>query len=308
MLRACQFVCVSAGLLLVGCFVDLGTDTSAGETSSASTGTPTTTPTTGSDASTGETPGTTGVSATSETAETSTTASSTTCTSAGCDPSGDPAGCDVFAQDCPEDYKCSAYASNGGATLDAAKCVPITGSKDPGDSCIVEGSELSGLDDCDLGSRCTLVKATSNEGTCVATCGGSEAAPTCTVPGNVCTDGDGLDLCLTPCDPLKPACVDEALCVVVQGGFYCAPDAFGLQSEVFEPCEAANTCDPGLLCQLPKYASECQQDTTGCCLPVCDITGGNNQCPGVGQSCVSIFKQAMRPPPPGLENVGVCSL
>lgn len=213
--------------------------------------------------------------------------------------------CDVFVQDCPEDQKCAAWANDGGTSWNATKCVPVTGNKVPGDPCTVEGSGVSGLDDCEKGSMCWDTDE-ENNGVCVALCTGNQDSPECADTGTACAVvNDGvLNLCLDRCDPLIQDCGGDDLCLPIDDAYVCVLDASGDQGAAFSPCEFANACDPGLLCLSPSAATECDQGALGCCLPFCPISENGADCPGANQSCLAVFEPQL----PGFEDVGYCSL
>src|SRR5690606_34162493 len=127
--------------------------------------------------------------------------------------------CDVWAQDCPEGEKCSAWANDGGESWNATICVPV-GEDKPGEPCTAEGSPLSGHDSCELGAMCWDVDPETLEGTCVGLCDGSEDAPTCAEPMTTCaiTNGGVLNLCLPTCDPFLQDCGQTESCVDVGEG------------------------------------------------------------------------------------------
>jgi len=81
-------------------------------------------------------------------------------------------------------------------------------------------------------------------------------------------------------------------------------DASGDAGVVFDPCEFANACDKGLLCLNPTAAEECDPNAGGCCLPFCDLGKPELMCPGVGQSCVSLYEAGMAPPE--YAHIGIC--
>ena len=236
----------------------------------------------------------------------------------GCDLEVDDAGgalkwrctvpdCDVFLQDCPEGMKCAARGDGGGGQWNSTVCTPVTGDGAPGEPCIAEEG-LSGADDCRKGAMCWDVDKETQLGTCVELCTGSPRSPICSdEAGSHCTiTNDGvLNLCLPVCDPLMQGCASDDLCVPADDNFVCVPDASGEDGQSFDPCEVANACDAGLLCMNTWAATECDPNAGGCCLPFCDLSDPNVACPGAGQSCVP-FHEDM--PPPGLMNVGVCSL
>lgn len=234
------------------------------------------------------------------------TDAATGCSFLGCEEETEgPIGeCDVFVQDCPEDQKCAAWANDGGNSWNSTKCVPLSGTKVPGDPCTTEGSGVSGLDDCEKGSMCWDTDE-ENKGVCVALCTGDQQNPECGDPGTACAVvNDGvLNLCLDRCDPLVQDCPGDDLCLPVDAAYVCVLDASGDEGAAFAPCEFANACDKGLVCLGPAAATECDQGAKGCCLPYCSIEEATG-CPGQGQSCQAVFE----PQPPGLEDVGFCSL
>ncbi|MBL9103376.1 MAG: ribulose phosphate epimerase [Myxococcales bacterium] len=226
------------------------------------------------------------------------------------DGGGPSTECDVFAQDCPDGQKCSAYAEGGGNSWNATKCVPVAENpKQPGDACTVEGNGVSGLDDCDLGSYCWDTNA-ENVGYCVALCTGTPEAPTCE-SGFVCAvvNQGVLNLCLEACDPLQQDCsMADDLCIPTNDAFLCVLDASGEEGQQHDPCEFANACDSGLACVNSTAASECDPASSGCCEPFCDLSAPDpdSQCTGMGQGCVPWFEEGMAPP--DYINVGVCAI
>ena len=42
----------------------------------------------------------------------------------------------------------------------------------------------------------------------------------------------------------------------------------------------------------------------GCCLPFCDFSDPNATCPGVGQSCASLYEEGINPPKN--KDAGIC--
>jgi len=228
------------------------------------------------------------------------------CSSTGEDTEVAVTPCDVFAQDCPEGEKCSAYAEGGGSSWNATKCVPVGGDGQPGEPCMAQGGGVSGLDDCAKGIMCWDVDE-MNQGTCVALCTGNESDPMC-ADGFFCPIfGDGvLNICLPTCDPLAQDCQGDDLCLPHNDTFICALDASGVEGQVFDPCEFANVCDAGLLCVHPSAADECDPNAGGCCIPFCNVSDPDVVCPGVGQACVSFYEPGMAPPE--FAKVGTCML
>jgi hypothetical protein len=193
------------------------------------------------------------------------------------DTSEPPYGCDQWLQDCPRGEKCMPWANDGGNSWNATRCSPLDANpKAVGEPCTVEGSGVSGIDDCELGAMCWNVDAETNMGECVAFCQGSEANPTCADECSNCTlSGDGvLILCLPVCDPLAQDCGVGQGCYATGYDFACVPDlsddAEG-GGAIGTACEFINTCDPGTVCANPEVVPGCEGN--GCCAPFCDVSG-----------------------------------
>jgi hypothetical protein len=161
--------------------------------------------------------------------------------------------CDVWAQDCPEDEKCMPW-SNDGSTWNATRCSALDpAAAQPGDECTVEGSGVSGIDNCALGSMCWDVDE-NNMGVCVAFCMGTAANPVCENPNESCTIANEgvVILCLPNCDPLLQECQEGSACYPVNDAFVCGPDVSGELGAYGDACEFINVCDPGLFCAGPS--------------------------------------------------------
>jgi hypothetical protein len=219
--------------------------------------------------------------------------------------------CDVFAQDCPEGEKCSAYADDGGGSWNNTKCVPVMENpKQPGEPCMVEVSGVSGIDDCEKGAMCWDTDA-ENMGVCVALCKGTLESGFCEEPGKACVIyADAvLNLCLDGCDPLAQDCDPSDVCIGTQSGeFLCVLDASGEEGQQHDPCMFANSCDPGLLCLDATAADECDPMAWECCQPFCDLSDpdADKKCGGAGQVCNPYFE--MGEAEPEYENVGYCAI
>lgn len=274
------------------------------------------TTTTGGPGVTGQGPGTTeGAPATDGTpgGATDDPTGDTTCSFV-CDTTGgtDPGGptCDNWAQDCPDEQKCAAYADDGGSSWNNLKCVPAPpDGGQPGDPCTVEGSGVSGIDSCAYGSMCWDVDGDTGQGTCVALCTGSPDAPNCAPPDTTCVIANEgvLNICLPKCDPLIQDCQGGDLCLpnpVDPNGFVCVLDASGESGVAFDPCEYANACDQGFVCQDPALAMECDPQALGCCLPFCKLS--DPDCPGQGQECLEWYTPGTAPP--GYADLGLCGI
>lgn len=269
------------------------------------------------------TPGTT-VDGTTTTTETSTepTAETTVAAStsmsfidpsAGCETEGGGAGslaeCDVWAQDCCAGDKCVAWANDGGTVWNATRCVPVSPEPNaPGEPCMVEGSGVSGIDDCDATSFCWAVDPRTLVGECVALCQGSEDVPVCR-PGTDCfVANEGvLTLCLDRCDPLAPDCGAGQACVWHDGLPRCFPSVSVPEIGPGDPCDGHSACGEGLHCVSAASFPGCMG--ASCCSPYCDLLDPmpDAACmlvdPALG--CTSAF--APDPAPRGLEHLGVCT-
>jgi hypothetical protein len=229
------------------------------------------------------------------------------------DGGGNTVECDIWAQDCSVDEKCMPWANDGGYAWNATRCSPL----DPrpgqaGDACAVEGSGVSGIDNCDVGNMCWNVDPSTKEGVCIGFCQGSAANPVCEDPATECTImNDGvLILCLRPCDPLLSGCGPTEGCYAEPGrsAFFCAPDASDASGAHGDACEAPESCDPGLACADPEAVVGCMD--SGCCTQLCDLTSElpDAPCSGAsdGETCVAYFADGEAPV--GLEHVGICVL
>ena len=218
--------------------------------------------------------------------------------------------CDLWSQDCPEGEKCMPWANDGGGAWNATRCSPL----DPnpaqiGDECTVEGSGVSGIDNCDLGSMCWDVDPETNMGTCVAFRMGSEAAPVCEDPATSCVIANEgtLILCLPSCDPLLQDCSEGQACYPIDDAFACAPDVSGEMGLHGDACEFINVCDPGNFCADAAGVPDCA-GSSGCCAAFCDLSDpdASMNCPGAagGEECTAWYADGQAPP--GFENVGAC--
>lgn len=218
--------------------------------------------------------------------------------------------CDTWYQDCPAGQKCMPWSDDGASSWNATRCVPI----DPdavavGETCSVVESGLSGLDDCERHAMCWHVNGTTNMGTCVALCQGSEHHPVCTDPLARCRQASEgtLALCLYDCDPLSQDCNAGQACIPVDDRFICAPDASGDDGVFGDPCPFLNLCDPGLFCAEPDDVPGCLSED-GCCSTLCDLDDpdASATCPGFadGQQCVPWYEEGHAAAP--LDRAGAC--
>jgi hypothetical protein len=200
--------------------------------------------------------------------------------------------CDVLAQDCPLGEKCMPWANDGGAHWNATRCSPIDSTPaQVGDACLVEGSFVSGIDECDLGLMCLHVDP-EGEGVCVAMCTGTAAMPVCEGEGTQCMiryDG-AIALCVETCDPVAGSCA-LGDCVPIDAGV-AGPVGFGCFVDTGdampgEPCERPGDCGSGATCNFGS--PECP-DVFGCCASYCDLEAAEPDAPCLpGQICTQIF-------------------
>ncbi len=222
-----------------------------------------------------------------------------------------PGACNSFTQDCPPGEKCMPYASDGGGSWNALKCVPVVANPvQVGEVCVAE-SGVSGIDNCDVGLMCWEVDK-EGQGYCAALCKGSVEDPICEDPTKSCAVyAEAIPaLCLGQCDPLLQDCAPSDKCIVIpdEQAFGCVLDASGEEGQQHDPCKDINECDPGLHCAEVTAAVECDQDALGCCQPFCDLNDpdADVKCGGVGQVCIPYLVNDMTVP--GYEHVGHCAV
>ena len=224
-------------------------------------------------------------------------------------------GCDLWAQDCGEDFlKCIPQTTGGGVTgkYDAWLCA-YTGASPPGAPCTLEpaneGQQCVPLrDSCDAGSMCITEDGLPGQGTCVEICTGSPENPACPVTGHTCQQLDTLsatlNICTPGCDPLvQGACPPGQQCqATIEGGalsgFACTPSTN--ESIGGEACACTNCCSEGYGCTAAaNYGPDCAFDL--CCTEYCSL-GAVFPCAVESQVCVPLFD------PPSLlaEHVGIC--
>lgn len=261
--------------------------------------------------------GTTGTSTTTSTADPLTgTSEATPTTTADTFPNGDiPSGgeCSLFSQDCQQSEKCNAWSSDGGIFPDGAKCVPIMGDRQIGESCTLEGNFGDGIDDCVEGSICLDID-NSGSATCVAYCQGTMKDPTCPDPEDRCAFlfEPTVPLCFPNCDPLTQDCPATDTCVpniAALGAefFVCMPQVFEeIPGQYGDACYALSGCDPSYLCIFAENVPNCQGDTY-CCSTYCDLDSPDT-CANFDPTldCVPWFSDGQATP--GYESVGICAI
>lgn len=213
--------------------------------------------------------------------------------------------CDLYAQDCRDDEKCMPWADDGGREWNASRCSPLDPLPSaPGEPCRVEGTAVSGIDNCARGSLCMGVDPETNQGTCVALCENGADDSTCT-ESQLCSFVDDVpvvSVCLETCHPLMSGCAEGQGCYPSLELFVCMW-VFDFGEHGFA-CDRTNDCTPGNACITGDVVAGCATDA--CCASYCDTTQIGS-CPGAdtGETCLPWFGDD---PPPGLETVGVCGL
>jgi hypothetical protein len=221
--------------------------------------------------------------------------------------------CDVGLQDCPRGEKCMPWANDGGDAWNSNRCVALMPDPvAPGGTCTVEGSAVSGIDDCEEGSMCWGVDPETLQGTCIELCNARRfPSTTCVEPTEcIALNEASVPVCLSPCNPLQPAaCPDGEACRYLEGdvGFRCLPLLGGHVQGSSQHCDDA-TCSPSQLCVLAELLGTCE--TASCCTELCDLGD-----PGADALCAAIDPLLACEPfyepggaPVGLELVGVCSV
>lgn len=217
--------------------------------------------------------------------------------------------CDVWAQDCPDGEKCVPWADDGGNSWNALRCAPVNGNGQPGDACMLMGGEITGLDDCALGSICMRLDDGTDNGICVPQCEGTAESPTCDDAGRTCMIGnDGvMTLCMENCDPTQQGCPAGMGCYPFDP-YICWPDFSGEFGAYGDVCMWGNACDPGLLCYAPEAVPDCAG--SACCTQYCNLDAPDPDAECLGQA----EGQLCQPfefgdgPVAGLEHVGVCAV
>jgi hypothetical protein len=219
----------------------------------------------------------------------------------GCyDGGGDGGWCTAWDQNCVRGEKCMPWSNDGGPHWNTERCSPIDpDARAPGEPCMVEGSYVSGIDNCELGSVCLFVDPATNTGVCIASCSGSEDNPVCASPGDVCSiDFDGAMVnCLPSCDPLLQDCSLGGCYPTPFGDFVCGA-TIGMGVGPGEPCVHQWDCVEGSVCVEGDLVPDCADE--GCCAPLCDVSMPE-QCEGL--TCEPWYEPGTSP---GLEALGVC--
>lgn len=254
----------------------------------------------------------------------SSTTTNDTCSEPACGP-GPGEDCSMWAQDCPDGYKCAMYSESGGFFPEAAHCVPLP--RDPkqvNEICGGESWDVEDLDDCDRGLIC--VPITDSLFTCRPACLSDspygEGPVMCPIDGWECAaliSGTGIaGFCLQPCDPLFQGCPDGQSCVPSNFAgsesvnFWCQldfadpapPPVDGSLCLCGIHCLYAD-CGVGRLCLDGELLPDCQGF---CCTSYCDIYAPNScALADQGAECIA-FEGAGFVVPVGMEHIGFCGM
>lgn len=217
--------------------------------------------------------------------------------------------CNVLAQNCGDGEKCMPWSNDGGPAWNATRCSPLAADPVPlGGACMVEGSAVSGVDECDVGLMCWEVDE-NNLGYCEDFCTGDQSSPVCESPDDVCyRNNDGaIALCIPGCDPVLQDCADSHGCWEAGDEWACQLDVTGGTALPGATCAFSPDCNPGLVCLSAEFVSDCASEV-GCCTSVCDLTAADpdSVCTAVDQTATCEPWYVPGFAPAGLDHVGVC--
>jgi hypothetical protein len=198
--------------------------------------------------------------------------------------------CDVIDQDCMPGEKCAPWANDGGDFWNANRCTAIDPEGGaPGEPCTVEGSGVSGVDDCDATSFCFNVDPTTLQGVCVPFCEGTEADPLCPRGTQCMHSNEGtIAVCLPTCDPLASTCGEGEGCYLVGEVFHC----LRVGAPVDDHGAPVAYCDPGSIAVSPRSLSSCDPEGELCCAQLCDVD--QPACAPPSQ-CISLWEKGGNP-------------
>jgi len=222
--------------------------------------------------------------------------------------------CDVRAQGCIDDFRCVAWAEDGGDAWTGTKCIGTALSPvGVGQACTVVEGPASGRDDCERGSMCWDVDPVTLEGVCVPFCAPEDDDPVCPAGTTCMIDGlQVLALCLPPCDPLEPAsCPADATCRFLpdSSAAFCVPDQGGrVLSPTIQCGDDDEACPADEVCITAANYGGCGSPT--CCTRWCDLDepDADAQCAArrPDHACVPVFDPGSAPA--GYERLGLCAV
>lgn len=222
--------------------------------------------------------------------------------------------CDVRAQGCLDDFRCVAWAEDGGDAWNGTKCIGTAlAPVGLGEACTVVDGVTSGRDDCAAGSMCWDADPGTLEGTCVPFCGPEGEEPVCPAGTQCLLDGHGvLALCLPTCHPLDPrSCPADATCRFMPDSVaaFCIPDDGGrVLAPTIQCGDDDEECPADRVCVSAATYGGC--GSPSCCTSWCDRSqpDADAQC-AAGRSdhvCVPVFG---REPALGqYADLGVCAV
>lgn len=203
--------------------------------------------------------------------------------------------------ECPRGEKCMPWANDGGMAWNTFRCSPLANEPNaPGEPCQVEGSQWSGIDDCEEDAICWQVDPRTNQGVCHAACNIVDTNGVCPDPFSCTILDAGVPLCVQSCDPLEPTCPQGQTCAFTFGGLACQI-ALGDVVPEGQPCGPEVTCELGTLCSYDPVLDCTEEPGVGCCAEICDLLDPS-ACGGM-ETCMPWFPFD---PPPELANLGVC--
>lgn len=209
--------------------------------------------------------------------------------------------CNPIEQDCPEGEKCMPWANDGGSSWNSTRCTPVAENPNQiGDSCSVEGTGVSGIDDCDIGMMCWDVDGETNVGECIELCSCSYDNPICETANTSCviSNSESLTICLPVCNPLDvTTCEDGQGCYPFDDLFHCAANV-GQDAEQGDTCQFINACDAGQACAT---FDGCPGGS--CCAEFCNLDAPS--CPG-GTTCTEWYGDGVAPDM-CLGSTGICT-
>lgn len=215
--------------------------------------------------------------------------------------------CDLFAQDCPDCYRCTWQRDDATGEPDTGappvcRLAPEDGGVALGEACT---ADIAGSnDDCAPGSFCWPPASSGFAPRCTAFCSGDGPEATCDAPDTLCL---GLaSACVPTCDPIDGACDDGGNCQDIGGGYACYPQTPGTVGAL-GTCGSIFDCAPGLECASADLLGDAACDGSSCCVPRCDLEEGGDEACAAIDAALSCRNDCGAPyQPPGFEHIGVC--
>lgn len=218
----------------------------------------------------------------------------TTTNSSDDDPSPEFGCAPADANSCPMGQKCTAVSEGG--FQNKLRCVNDDGMIPLGEDCTPAPG--TGQDGCATGTVCIISSDEDIVGTCVRLCTNDSDCE----PGKCAEHPTTLTpFCADSCDPLFPDCQPGRACLQADDRFVCGIPTPEDDNVTGEDCDAINLrgCAEGFACMTGALVPGCA--SSGCCTPVCDQNGGDEQCT-VPSLCKVLFPE----PAPGFEDLGAC--